>query len=61
MKIELIDTRPGLAVFTVNDELFSKDRKVYGSYGRLYFVYKSKRIFLSEFVPQRDGTLLLIR
>lgn len=61
MKIELIDTRQGLAVFTVNDKLFSKVRKVYGSYGRLYFTYKNQRIFLSEFVPQRDGTLLYFR
>lgn len=61
MKIELIDTKPGLVVFSVDDRLFSKTRKVYGNYGRLYFTYKKERIFLSEFVLQRDGTLLLIR
>lgn len=61
MKIELIDTRPGLVIFTVNGELFSKVRKVYGSYGRIYFTYKKQRIFLDEFVPQRDGALLLIK
>lgn len=61
MKIELIDTRPGLVIFNVNGELFSKVRKVYGSYGRIYFTYKKQRIFLDEFVTQRDRTIQLIQ
>lgn len=61
MKLELIDIKSGLAVFTVNNQLVSKVRKVHGTYGRLYFRYKNEKIYLSEFVPQRDGTLILIR
>ena len=61
MKLELIDTKPGLVVFSVNNQLTSKVRKTYGTYGRIYFTYKKNRIYLSEFVPQRDGTLILIR
>lgn len=61
MKLELIDTKRGSAVFTVNNQLVSEFRKVYGTYGRLYFRYRNEKIFLSEFVPQRDGTLILIR
>mgnify|MGYP006993526792 CR=1 FL=1 len=61
MKLELIDTKTGLVVFTVNNQLISKVRKVHSTYGRLYFRYKNEKIFLSEFVPQRDGTLILFR
>lgn len=55
IKIELIDTKSGLVVFTVNDQLVSKVREVHGTYGRLYFRYKNEKIYLSEFVPQCDG------
>lgn len=61
MKLELIDTKPSLVVFSVNNQLTSKVRKVHSTYGRLYFRYKNEKIYLSEFVPQRDGTLILIR
>lgn len=61
MKLELIDKKPSLVVFSVNNQLTSKVRKVYGNYGRLYFRYKNEKIYLSEFVLQRDGTLILIR
>lgn len=60
MKLELIDTKPGLVVFTV-DQSVSKVRKVYGTYGNLYFRYKNEKIFLFEFVPQCDGSLIVIR
>lgn len=62
MKLELIDTKTSFGcVFRVNNQLTFKVRKVYGNYGRLYFRYKNEKIYLSEFVPQRDGTLILIR
>lgn len=58
MKIELIETKK-------YEQVLFKDlktgtlavRKVYGSYGRLYFTYKKRKIFLSEFVPQHDSML----
>lgn len=61
MKLELIDKKPRLVVFSVNNQLTYKVRKVHSTYGRLYFRYKNEKIYLSEFVPQRDGTLILIR
>lgn len=60
IKLELIDTKLGLVVFTVNNQLISKVRKVHSTYGRLYFRYKNEKIYLSEFVPQRDGMLIII-
>lgn len=61
MKLELIDTKPGLAVFTIDNQPVPKVRKVHSTYGRLYFRYKNEKIFLSEFIPQHDGTLVYIR
>lgn len=59
MRLELIGTKNGYVIFSDReDSIISKSRKVYGSYGRLYFTYKKHRIYLAEFVPQRDGTLL---
>lgn len=61
MKLELIETKYGQVLYKDKKTNILRVRKVYGSYGRLYFTYKNQRIFLSEFVPQRDGTLILIR
>lgn len=61
MKLELIETKYGQVLFRDLKTDILRVRKSYGSYGRLYFTYKKERIFLSEFVPQCDGTLILIR
>lgn len=61
MKLELIETKYGQALFRDLKTDILRVRKLYGSYGRLYFTYKKERIFLSEFIPQRDGALILIR
>lgn len=61
MKLELIETKYGQVLYKDLKTDILRVRKVYGSYGRIYFTYKKQRIFLDEFVPKRDGTLVLIR
>lgn len=61
MKLELIETKYGQVLFKDLKTDILRVRKTYGIYGRIYFTYKKNRIYLSEFVPQRDGTLILIR
>lgn len=61
MKLELIETKYGQVLYRDLKTDILRVRKLYGSYEGLYFRYKNQRIFLSEFVSQRDGTLLLIR
>ena len=61
MKLELIETKYGQVLFRDLKTGILRVRKSYYIYGRLYFTYKKERILLSEFVPQRDGTLILIR
>lgn len=61
MKLELIETKYGQVLFKYLKTDILRVRKTYGTYGRIYFMYKKNRIYLSEFVPQRDGTLILIR
>lgn len=61
MKLELIETKYGQVLFRDLKTGILRVRKSYCSYGRLYFTYRKERILLSEFVPQRDGTLILIR
>lgn len=59
MKLELIGTKPGMIIFRdCEKSLFAKSRKVHSCYERLYFMYNNHRIYLAEFVPQRDGTHL---
>lgn len=61
MKLELIETKYGQVLFKDLKTDILRVRKTYGTYGRIYFTYKKNRIFLSEFVQQRDGTLILIQ
>lgn len=59
MKLELIDTRAGRVVFhDCEKSIYHIERVTYNVYGRPYFKYKRRRIYLSEFVPQQDGTRL---
>lgn len=60
-KIELIETKYGQVLFRDMKTDILMVRKTYVSYGRRYFIYKKERIFLSEFVPQCDGSLIYIR
>lgn len=61
MKLRLIDMRKGIIVFHDTELFCSKFRKVFTVKGRDYFIYKKLRIYIDEFVPQRDGTLILNR
>lgn len=59
MKLELIDTTAGRVIFHDCEKcIYHIERKTYNVYGRVYFTYKRCRIYLSEFVPQQDGTRL---
>lgn len=61
MKLELIETKYGQVLFKDLKTDILRVRKVHSTYGRLYFRYKNEKIFISEFVPQHDGTLVYIR
>lgn len=61
MKLELIETKYGQVLFKDLKTDILRVRKTHGTYGRIYFTYKKNIIYLSEFVPQRDRTLILIR
>lgn len=56
MKLLLIDTRPGHIIFCDYDKASYIKRKIYGTYGKVYFTYKRRKIYLYEFIPQLDGT-----
>lgn len=56
MKLLLIDTRPSYVIFCDYDKPSYIKRKTYGTYGRIYFTYKTIKIYLDEFIPQLDGT-----
>ena len=60
MKLELIDTKAGRVIFHDCEKsiILPIDRVTYNVYGRVYFTYKRRRIYLSEFVLQQDGTRL---
>ena len=58
MKLKLIETKSGQIFYRDLKTDILMVRKLYGSRGRLYFMYKNQRIFLDEFVPQQDGTRL---
>lgn len=59
MKLELINTKQGTVIFRdCEKSIFPKVRKMYSCYEQLYFTYNNQRIYLAEFVPQCDGTLL---
>ena len=60
MKLELIDMRQGIIVFRDTEQFCSKFRKVFTVKGRNYFIYKKLRIYIDEFIPQRDGSLWFI-
>ena len=60
MKLELIDMRQGIIVFRDTEYFCSKFRKVFTVKGRDYFIYKKVRIYIDEFIPQRDGSLFFI-
>lgn len=61
MKLELVETKNGYILYRDLKSDVLRVRKVYSVFGSLYFTYKKRRIFLFEFVPQRDGTLLYFR
>ena len=56
MKLELIETKYGQVLFKDLKTDILRVRKTYGTYRRIYFTYKKSRIYLSEFIPQPDGT-----
>lgn len=58
----MVEAKNEYVVFRVSDLKpdILRLRKLYGSYGSFYFTYKNQRIYLSEFIPQRDGSLLYI-
>lgn len=61
MKLELIETKYGQVLYRDLKTDILRVRKLYGSYEGLHFTYNNQRIYLAEFVPQRDDTLLYFR
>lgn len=61
MKLLLIDTRPSYVIFCDYDKGSYIKRKIYGTYGNIYFTYNRSRIYLADFIPQPDGTEVYCR
>lgn len=62
MKLLYIATKDGYVVFKdLNTNYFHRRKVIHHVILFNYFVYKRRKIFISEFVPQRDGTLLYFR
>lgn len=59
MKLELVEFIDGSVVF--RDKELYKSRKLFTAKSRGYFIYKNLRIYVDEFVPQCDGSLIFIR